>query len=542
MVPIATEQIDAAANQESVFGRFGLEGPSQEICHSAIGETNPDPGTAISYTPQAPVPMPAKAPVADDSLEAPPKSVIGDAQHLGNRFHPVVWVGIGMAVMAVLALLFAYTHRNSETPLAVSEPIHAQDRTLSALVSEPDRAKQRTLSADEIYARKSPSVVQVVARDEHDRVIKRGSGFLVSTKGLIATNHHVVEGAHTACVILVDEAELPVMGVAAFDEDADIAIIKVANGLTVRPLELSSGNLPAVGVKVYAIGNPLGLANSFSDGLVSGHREIDHVTWIQTTTPISPGSSGGPLLCTDGQVVGVTTFKFRDGENLNFAVSSTHVAKMLLRCEDGKLTQLPTRLPHNPRISDSLSSGDYFDRGNTWMDKGELDKAIKDYDEAIRLSPKAWPYYNNRGNAWMEKGNFENAIKDYGEAIRLNPSPVIYNIRGYALLRNEQFELAIEDLDEAVRLLPKFAQAYFHRGDAYFALQKYDKAVDSYKAAYSYGYPDPGQCQFNIGRAYSRGRKYQQAIPAFEKARALGMYAEECEMEISRCQRLMRNP
>src|SRR5581483_9845488 len=107
-----------------------------------------------------------------------------------------------------------------------------------------------------------------------------------------------------------------------------------------------------VGAKVYAIGNPLGqFANTLSDGLVSGHRErgtVPHFpnlpTMIQTTAPISHGSSGGPLVGADGRVVGVTTLTWEDdgGRNVNFAVPAAHVARLLRQCEaGGPLTRLP---------------------------------------------------------------------------------------------------------------------------------------------------------------------------------------------------------
>jgi hypothetical protein len=93
---------------------------------------------------------------------------------------------------------------------------------------------------------------------------------------------------------------------------------------------------------VFAIGHPKGFANTLSDGLVSGHREIDGVSVIQITAPISPGSSGGPLLATDGKVVGVTSFKWKGGENLNFAAPASQVARLLLRCEkQAKVTAFP---------------------------------------------------------------------------------------------------------------------------------------------------------------------------------------------------------
>ena len=131
----------------------------------------------------------------------------------------------------------------------------------------PD-ASRSTLAPDAIFARSSPAVVQVVARDRQGRTFT-GSGFLVSRAGLVATNYHVIEKAHAAHVVLPDETELPVLGVAALDRDADLAILKVEGQLGAQPLALAVAGLPPVGARVYAIGNPLGqfantLINFFS--------------------------------------------------------------------------------------------------------------------------------------------------------------------------------------------------------------------------------------------------------------------------------------
>ena len=213
------------------------------------------------------------------------------------------------------------------------------------------------------------------------------------------------------------------VGAAALDQEADVAIIKVAGRIAAQPLELAGDELPPVGAKVYAIGSPLGLfANTLSDGLVSAHRERGAIpyfprlpTMIQTTAPISHGSSGGPLLRADGKVVGVMTLTFAsEGENLNFAVPASHVARLLLRCEgEGPLTQLPL-----VREPDALA---YIERGNAWRDKNDYDKAIQEYDEAIRIAPNCALAYRERGLAWYFKKDFDKADKDFEEAHRLDP-------------------------------------------------------------------------------------------------------------------------
>ena len=169
------------------------------------------------------------------------------------------------------------------------------------------------LSPDEIFTQASPAVVKIVMQDADGIRIGQGSGFLVDERGLVATNYHVVQKVHSAYVVLPDDTNVAVLGVTALDKAVDIAIVRLAHGIEARPLELAPFELLPIGTKVYAIGNPLGLSNTLSDGIVSGFRKLARFPVIQTTAPISPGSSGGPLLRADGKVAGVTTFVFKEG-------------------------------------------------------------------------------------------------------------------------------------------------------------------------------------------------------------------------------------
>jgi hypothetical protein len=176
---------------------------------------------------------------------------------------------------------------------------------------------------------------------------------VVSKKRFVATNYHVMEKAQTAIVVTADNKRLPVLGTVGHDKGADIAILKVAGEIDAEPLELVEEFAP-VGTKVFAIGNPLGFKLTLSEGLVSGHRELEGVERIQTTAAISPGSSGGPLLRTDGKVVGVTTASWVESgsQSLNFAMRASYVSVLLPLADEGSLTKLP--LP--PRVAETVAS------------------------------------------------------------------------------------------------------------------------------------------------------------------------------------------
>lgn len=181
--------------------------------------------------------------------------------------------------------------------------------------------------AVDIYTQNSQSVIQVVAMDSTGSVVSQGSGVVIQPT-LIATNLHVVENAFDVQVISND-TKINVLQI-YHSLELDISLLVIDERL--KPAKLSKRQ-PSIGEKVYALGNPLGLSKTFSDGIVSGLRG----DFIQVTTAISPGSSGGALIDSTGNVIGITTFKVDNGENLNFAISSTAIFNSSL-IEQEKIT------------------------------------------------------------------------------------------------------------------------------------------------------------------------------------------------------------
>lgn len=149
--------------------------------------------------------------------------------------------------------------------------------------------------------------------------------------GVVVTNYHVISEGSSAVVKLPDGAFYLVDGVLASDKTRDIAVIK-AHGQSFRTLTLGNSDRVQVGQEVVAIGNPLSMESTVSNGIVSGIRVIEEEggKFLQITAPISPGSSGGPLFNMAGEVVGITTAGLKGGENLNFAIPVNAAKHMLL--------------------------------------------------------------------------------------------------------------------------------------------------------------------------------------------------------------------
>jgi len=190
-------------------------------------------------------------------------------------------------------------------------------------------AQEHQLTVSDVVKASINSVVLIVVSDESGRPSAEGSGFIASPDGKIVTNHHVIAGAHSAIAKLNNGAFFEVAGVLADDPEHDIAVVKVT-GKNLPYISLAGADSVSVGDHVVAIGSPLGLENTVSDGIISSFRDDDKGhSWIQTTAPVSHGNSGGPLLTMDAKVAGVVTWKATNGENLNFAVPSKIVSVAL---------------------------------------------------------------------------------------------------------------------------------------------------------------------------------------------------------------------
>ncbi|WP_155985855.1 stalk domain-containing protein [Paenibacillus gorillae] len=155
-----------------------------------------------------------------------------------------------------------------------------------------------------------------------------GSGIVVG-KYWILTNYHVMEDASSATVVTLNGDELEVAGVAAANEKADLAIIQMKEPLDATPVSLGYDLFSRKGDKVIAIGSPLGLQNTVSDGLISNFIYENGVRYIQTSAPIDHGSSGGALFNEYGELIGITSAGITSNADLNFAVAVSHATLML---------------------------------------------------------------------------------------------------------------------------------------------------------------------------------------------------------------------
>lgn len=194
-------------------------------------------------------------------------------------------------------------------------------------VSIPAEAAERTKerpSPEALFHQVSQSVFIVEGLGPDGKVVRQGSGVVVAPKG-VATNCHVVE-ASAAIRVRRGTTTLDAV-VAHVHPSQDLCQLHVA-GLNAPPVAIRSSKTLQTGERVYAVGAPQGLELTFSEGVVSGIREYEGIRLIQTTSPISRGSSGGGLFDSWARLVGLTTFLIKEGQNLNFAFPAELVADL----------------------------------------------------------------------------------------------------------------------------------------------------------------------------------------------------------------------
>ena len=184
-----------------------------------------------------------------------------------------------------------------------------------------------TKTGEQIYAERSISVALINVFDQMGRQTSLGSGVVIAPR-VIITNCHVTQSASQIKVRIGNELLSATLGTA--DEDFDLCRLNVPN-MTAPAVTIAGIKSLRVGQKVFAIGAPQGLDLTISDGMVSSFRSAPGGEVIQTTAPVSPGSSGGGLFDAFGNLIGIVAFQSRTGQNLNFAIPAEWISEMQSR-------------------------------------------------------------------------------------------------------------------------------------------------------------------------------------------------------------------
>jgi len=379
-----------------------------------------------------------------------------------------------------------------------------------ALPSLPKQKEESTESLPSLIKKIESSTVIIFAYDATKEFLRQGSGFFISQNGDIITNYHVLEKARFAEVKTADGKIYSVATIVAMDEESDIVRISIdIDSVYVCSLPLCL-KLPKVAEKIIVYGSPMGLEKTVSDGIISAIREVPgYGKLIQITAPISPGSSGSPVLNMQGEVIGIATFQFIEGQNLNFAIPSEKIADLKAMREKKTITteELFWGLGWGENIESNNIAQEAYDKALYFIDKKEYEKALPYLEIAIKtdISSLKENVYSHIGFCNGELGNYIKAIEAYKQVVHINPNDAnaYYNL-SVTYKNLGLYKEAIEACKQAIRIDPNDAMNYYNLGKYYDHLGLYKDAIEAYKQAIRID-PDRVICaifRFNLGVSY----------------------------------------
>ena len=394
-----------------------------------------------------------------------------------------------------------------------------------------------------------PAVVTIITYDLENKPVGMGSGFFVNKQGHLVTNFHVLKGAYAAIARTYKGKRYPIISILAEDEQVDL--IKVSVDIPTKEVfyVTVTKHLPSIAERIVVVGSPLGLDQTVSDGIVSSIRKMPNVgNFFQMSAPISPGSSGSPVVNMKGKVVGIATFQSAVGQNLNFAVAGRSI-------EDLKSTKIATSMAEwafsysgkNPKVAAELcKKGFHYSIGGeynealhyykkatekdphstrAWFGLGYcyagLDKpadAINAYKQAIKTNPQDAPSYLNLANYYNQIGRHDDAINTYRKVTRLDPDlgPAHYNL-GLLYARLGMFAKGKSSFEQAIRVDPLDASAHYYMGITCGKLGQYQEALEAHKKALGIE-PAFAPAHYNMGLIYGQLLKYDKEMAAYIQA------------------------
>src|SRR6195256_7011791 len=273
----------------------------------------------------------------------------------------------------------------------------------------------------ELVRRIKPSAVAIETFDSRGEKLSRGSGFFIDYDRVV-TNRHVIDNAYRAEVHSYNGNVYPVKGVIAVDAEGDLALLRVdAPPNQVRPLLLDRTS-PQEGESIVVIGNPFGLEGSVTNGIVSAVRDIPTFgRIIQITAPISPGSSGSPVVNMHGQVIGVATLQITGGQSVNFAIPSERISQL----QTGTLTSLSDLVVSTGR-NKHAKAVQFFRDGLSFLSKDDCERALPYFEKAVESDSNYAEAWAQSGFCNEKLGKHTEALEASRRAVTLRPSAESY--------------------------------------------------------------------------------------------------------------------
>jgi tetratricopeptide (TPR) repeat protein len=364
----------------------------------------------------------------------------------------------------------------------------------------------------ELVKRIKPLSVAIETFDSKGNSISRGSGFFIAPDRII-TNRHVIERSNRVEVHLVDGRKFPVKGVLAVDGEGDLALLQVDLPAGLAAALTISKSVPQEGESIVVVGNPYGLEGSVSNGIVSAVREISgYGKIIQITAPISPGSSGSPVVNMYGQVIGVATLQAAEGQSLNFAVPAERILQL-------KVSDLQTvsSLAAVTQKNKRAAAESLYSQGVAQLSRDDYARALPFFEKAVETDSTYAEAWYQAGFSYGILGRHADALKASKQAAKLRPdwAETYVNIgaSSYAL---QQYKEAADAYRQAIRLDDGKADTQYALGLSLEKLNRTDEEALAYKRALAVN-PGHANAMEKLGLAYMKLKRWNDAYTAFDQ-------------------------
>lgn len=399
-----------------------------------------------------------------------------------------------------------------------------------------DRLDAKT--PNEVFKQASKSILVIKSYDDKGNLISSGSGVSVDKEGNVVTNYHVIERAARVMVIY-DDKEYSATPKNQ-DRIRDICSLSVP-GLNASPASLGKSSEIEIGSRVYAIGFPMAVGMTFSNGMVSCLRETAGGHYIQFTAPISPGSSGGGLFDEDARLIGIPTYFVTQGQLLNFALPvewiydlpKRHVAQAVADQNsrgDDEYNKQVAALEENENWVSQIKLCERWTKempgsvrawellGVAYSSNREYGKAIDAYLNALIINPDSSQYWLELGLLYSKTGQQDKEIEAYRMSVHNNPELASAWYKLAVSCRNAtQFEYALTASQQVTRINPGNAQAWIITGFSYDKLGLQAKAIESYGEAIRLDHYSSDAYVY-MGVSYRNARMGKEEADAYQQA------------------------
>jgi hypothetical protein len=393
------------------------------------------------------------------------------------------------------------TSRGTALLFAAAFALVGATRSAAQASSTPPVATTTPPSASQVFKLVSPSVFVVEALDWKSEVTAFGGGVSVA-KSLVVTNCHVVQGSWAVRVKQGEREWVAIDMGDYYDSERDLCMLHV-RGLNAPTVSIRASSSLQVGETAYAIGAPEGLELSVSEGIISALRgcgECEDAKLIQTTAAVSPGSSGGGLFDSSARLIGITSFRIEEGQNLNFALP-------------GEWVRAVTNKDSAIAIIDDEAVPD--------LDAGDVSSAVEKVREAADRDHAAYAYFDLAAQWLANAGDIEGAIEECREWLRAesespldsgtaSESAAAHDCLGKMLGKKHDDGAARAEFREAIRLDPQAAPQ--HTAFADFLKSEGDASQASLEEA---------QADYCLGRSSETLGDLEGALAKYKEAHEL---------------------